>query len=66
MIVIENNDNNNKTSLSFWSDTEKWKLFSELFSLDWEGKIVLCTFSLTLESEMVLLAFRLVCEIGKW
>ncbi|RIA88856.1 hypothetical protein C1645_877094 [Glomus cerebriforme] len=44
-----------KWYLSFQSNTEK---FFELFGLEWEGKMVLCAFSLILESEMVLQALQ--------
>ncbi|RIA97660.1 hypothetical protein C1645_732212 [Glomus cerebriforme] len=40
------------------------KRFSELFGLDWKGKMIFCAFSLILESETVLFTFRLVREIG--
>ncbi|RIA79808.1 hypothetical protein C1645_839882 [Glomus cerebriforme] len=44
--------------------TGKGKWFSELFSPEWEGKMVLCAFGSILESETILFAFGLVRKIG--
>ncbi|RIA92090.1 hypothetical protein C1645_736626 [Glomus cerebriforme] len=52
-------------SFSFQSNTRKWELFFELFSLEWEGKMVFRALQSRREGKTVLLAFGLVYEIGK-